>query len=142
MKEFTKKCEICGRVFQTTSNRAKYCCEYCRMKAQSKRNRDYLKNKESGNSVKLGSEKTCPICNKPFKVTSGFQKYCKDCTKKSVKKTPPTAEYIKEKYDYIRFNVPKGQGETIKNYAKSKGLTVKQLLLNALKEYESNHKDD
>ena len=142
MKEYAKKCAICGTEFKTSSVRAKYCCDYCRMKAQSKRNRNYLKNKESGNSVKIGSEKICPICHKPFTVTSGFQKYCKDCTKKATKKSQPSSEYIKEKYDYIRINLPKGEGESIKNYAKSLNMTVKQLILTALDEYKINHKDE
>ena len=66
---------------------------------------------------------------------------CKVCgehkTITSVKKN--AAEYIKEKYDYIRFNVPKGEGDKIKVYAQKHGMTVKDLMLTALEEYKSNH---
>lgn len=104
---FTHKCELCGMEFESKSNRAKYCV-YCRDKAQVARNRAYAEKKKSGTSVSLGSEQMCPICKKPYTVTSGSQKYCKNCTKKAVKKKSPDAEYIRENYDYIRFNVPKG----------------------------------
>ena len=46
---------------------------------------------------------------------------------------------VKENYDYIRFNVPKGEGDAIKAYAQEHGMTIKQLLLTALKEYQENH---
>ncbi len=135
---FTHKCELCGMEFESKSNRAKYCF-YCRDKAQVARNRAYAEKKKSGTSVPLGSEQICPICKKPYTVTSGSQKYCKDCTKKAVKKKSPDAEYIKENYDYIRFNVPKGEGDAIKTYAQENGMTIKQLLMTALEEYKKNH---
>ena len=125
--------------FQSKSNRAKYCI-YCRDKAQAARNRAYADKKKSGTAVQIGSEQICPICEKPYTVTSGSQKYCKDCTaKQKRKKTPPSAEYIKNNYDYIRFNVPKGEGDAIKAYAQERGMTIKQLLLAALEEYKKNH---
>ena len=43
---FTRKCEMCGMEFQTTSNRAKY-CKYCRDKVQVLRNKAYKEKKES-----------------------------------------------------------------------------------------------
>ena len=135
---FTHKCEMCGMEFESKSNRAKYCV-YCRDKAQVARNRAYAKKKKSGTSVPLGSEQICPICKKPYTVTSGSQKYCKNCTKKAVKKKSPDAKYIRENYDYIRFNVPKGEGDAIKAYAQKCGMTIKQLLMTALEEYEDKH---
>ena len=48
-------------------------------------------------------------------------------------------DMIKENYDYIRFNVPKGDGDAIKSYAQAQGMTIKQLLLTALEEYKANH---
>ena len=81
--------------FESKSNRAKYCI-YCRDKAQVARNRAYAEKKKSGTSVPLGSEQICPICKKPYIVNSGSQKYCKNCTKKAVKKKSPDAEYIRE----------------------------------------------
>ena len=137
---FTHKCEMCGMEFQSKSNRAKYCI-YCRDKAQTARNRAYAEKKKSGTSVPLGSEQKCPVCGNNYTVTSGSQKYCKECTKKQkqASKGQPSAEYIKENYDYIRFNVPKGEGDAIKVYAKERGMTIKQLLLTALEEYKKNH---
>lgn len=135
---YTHKCEMCGMEFQSKGSRAKYCM-YCRDKAQVARNRAYAEKKKSGTSVPLGSEQICAICKKPFIVASGSQKYCKNCAKKAVKKKSPDAEYIRENYDYIRFNVPKGEGAAIKDYAQDQGMTIKQLLLTALKEYQENH---
>ena len=136
---FTRKCEMCGMEFEPPSNRAKYCI-YCRDKAQAARNRAYAEKKKSGSAVKVGSEQTCPICGKTYTVTSGSQKYCRECTEsRKRKKAQPTAEYIKENYDYIRFNVPKGDGDAIKSYAQAQGMTIKQLLLTALEEYKANH---
>ena len=135
---FTHQCEICGREFQSKSNRAKYCI-YCRDKAQVARNKAYAEKKKSGTSVTIGSEQVCSVCGKTYTVTSGSQKYCKECTSKKRKKTPPSAEYIKENYDYIRFNVPKGEGDAIKAYAQAHGMTIKQLLLTALEEYRKHH---
>ena len=134
---FKRKCEMCGMEFQTTSNRAKY-CKYCRDKVQVQRNKAYKEKKESGTSVKIGSEQVCPLCGKTFTVTSGSQKYCKDCTPPR-KKAPSNTEYLKGHYDYIRVNVPKGEREKIKDYAQSQGMSINKLLLTALKEYKANH---
>ena len=72
------KCEMCGLEFETNNTRAKYCI-YCRDKAQAARNRAYAEKKKSGNAVKIGSEQIWPICGKTYTVTSGAQKYCKEC---------------------------------------------------------------
>ena len=135
-----RKCEMCGMEFQANSNRAKY-CKYCRDKAQVQRNRAYKEKKDSGTAVKIGSEQVCPLCGKPYIVTSGSQKYCRDCTPQR-KKAPPNTEYLKEKYDYIRVNVPKGEREKIKAYAESQGMSVNKLLLTALEEYRKNKKGE
>ena len=137
---FTRKCEMCGMEFQTTSNRAKY-CKYCRDKAQTMRNKAYKEKKSAGLSVAIGSEQVCPICGKTFTVTTGSQKYCKECTaSRKRKKSAPNTEYVKEHYDYIRVNVPKGEREKIKAYAEAQGFSVNKLFLTALEEYQNNHK--
>lgn len=137
---FIRKCEICGEEFQTGSNRAKYCI-LCRDKAQVLRNRAYAEKKKAGISVTIGSKQICPICNTAYITSSGTQKYCKKCAKEQqkAKKAPVTAEYLKGHYDYIRVNVPKGEREAIKTYARSQGMSVNKLLLTALKEYQLNH---
>ena len=139
---FTHQCEICGQEFNSRSNRAKYCI-LCRDKAQAARNRAYQEKKRSGTAVTIGSIQKCPVCGKDFTVRSGSQKYCKDCMKKQqqASKGRPSAAYIKEKYDYIRFNVPKGDGDAIKAYARERGMTIRQLLLTALEEYKANHRE-
>lgn len=127
--------------FETPSNRAKYCI-YCRDKAQVLRNKAYKEKKQAGQAIAIGSEQVCTLCGKTYTVTTGSQKYCKECTAKGRKKTPPTAEYIKENYDYIRFNVPKGEGDAIKAYAQEHGMTIKQLLLTALEYYQKSQEDN
>ena len=84
---------------------------------------------------------TCQICGEIYTVVSGSQKCCKACAKKltNARKQQPTAEYIKEKYDYIRFNVP-GEGDKIKAYAQEHGMAVKNLMLAALGEYMKKRK--
>ena len=139
---FKHKCEMCGLEFETNNTRAKYCI-YCRDKAQAARNRAYAEKKKSGSAVKIGSEQVCPICGKTYTVTSGSQKYCKECTAgKKRKKSAPNTEYLKGHYDYIRVNVPKGEREKIKAYAESQGMSVNKLLLTALEEYQDKHKYD
>lgn len=136
---FKHKCEMCGLEFETNNTRAKYCI-YCRDKAQAARNRAYAEKKKSGSAVKIGSEQVCPICGKTYTVTSGSQKYCKECTAgKKRKKSAPNTEYLKGHYDYIRVNVPKGEREKIKAYAESQCMSVNKLLLTALEEYQKNH---
>ena len=139
---FKHKCEMCGLEFETNNTRAKYCV-YCRDKVQVQRNRAYAEKKKSGSAVKIGSEQICPICGKTYTVTSGSQKYCKECTAgKKRKKSAPNTEYLKGHYDYIRVNVPKGEREKIKAYAESLGMSVNKLLLTALEEYQDKHKYD
>ncbi|WP_197021838.1 DUF4279 domain-containing protein [Ruminococcus sp. HUN007] len=136
---FKHKCEMCGLEFETNNTRAKYCI-YCRDKVQVQRNRAYAEKKKSGSAVKIGSEQVCPICGKTYTVTSGSQKYCKECTAgKKRKKSAPNTEYLKGHYDYIRVNVPKGEREKIKAYAESLGMSVNKLLLTALEEYQDKH---
>lgn len=133
---------MCGLEFETNNTRAKYCI-YCRDKAQAARNRAYAEKKKSGSAVKIGSEQICPICGKTYTVTSGSQKYCKECTAgKKRKKSAPNTEYLKGHYDYIRVNVPKGEREKIKAYAESLGMSVNKLLLTALEEYKTKHKTE
>ena len=137
---FTHICEICGEEFQSQSNRAKYCV-YCRDKAQVLRNKAYSEKKLAGLSVTVGSEQICPICSKPYTVTSGSQKCCKDCQKKqnSKRKINSNRQYTKENYDSILFYVPKGERETLKEYAKSRNMSVNKLIQTAWEEYKENH---
>lgn len=134
---FTHTCEMCGKEFHSTSNRAKYCI-YCRDKAQVLRNKTYKEKKLAGLSIAVGSEQICPICNNKYTVTSGSQKCCKDCQKKqdSKRKINTNKQYTKENYDSILFYVPKGERDALKEYAKSKNMSVNKLIQTALELYK------
>lgn len=137
---FIHTCEICGKEFESRSNRAKY-CENCRDKAQVLRNKAYIEKKKSGTSITIGSEQICPICRKTYTVTAGSQKCCKDCQKKQIAlhKKSPDSKYLKEKYESLKIYVPNGECDAIKSYAQNQGLSVNKLFLTALEEYKKNH---
>lgn len=42
------------------------------------------------------------------------------------------ADYNKQNYDVIRATVPKGRGKEIKDFARLQGVSVSQLIVNAL----------
>lgn len=44
-------------------------------------------------------------------------------------------DYTRQNYDIIRATVPKGRGKVIKDLAKSKWISVSQLLVDALEGY-------
>ena len=44
-------------------------------------------------------------------------------------------DYTRQNYDVIRATVPKGRAQDIKVFAKSKGLSVSQLIVDALEGY-------
>ena len=62
--------------------------------------------------------------------------------KAEAEKASPNTGYLKDHYDYIRMNVPKGEREKIKEYADSLGMSVNKLLLTALEEYKKNHEKE
>lgn len=138
---FVHTCEICGKEFESRSNRVKY-CENCRDKAQILRNKAYMEKKKSGMSITIGSEQICPICGKTYIVTAGSQKCCKDCQKKqeSKRKISANSRYTKENYDSVIFYVPKGERDALKKYAQSKNLSLNKLIQTALNEYKKNHR--
>jgi len=139
---YIKTCELCGEEFETPSNRAKY-CRYCRDKANAMRQQAFQQRKKEGQTSSIGSTKNCEACGKPFKVKSGSQKYCEDCAKKqaNAKKGQPTPQYMKEHYSYISFPVSKEEGEEFREYAKQKGMSIKDLFVTALREYQLKDKD-
>lgn len=137
---FTHTCEICGKAFESKSNRAKYCLD-CRNKAQVKRNKAHAEKRRSGLAIEIGSEQICPFCQKPYIVVTGSQKCCGDCRKKqaNANKIASNSEYTKNNYEAVKFYVPKGQREQLKAYAESQGLSVNKLISIALEEYKKNH---
>ena len=143
MKIFTHTCEICGNEFQTASNTAKY-CKYCRGKAQYMRNKAYAEKKKNNETQPVGSTQKCPVCGKDFVKNTGIQKFCSDCTHAQMikKKTVSSSQYNKENYEQVRFILPVGQRELLKEYAASVGLSVNKLLVKSIIEYQNNHPTD
>lgn len=45
------------------------------------------------------------------------------------------ADYKRENYDVIRALIPKGKGKVIKDYAKAKGVSVSQLIVDSLESH-------
>ena len=77
----TRICKECGIEF-TGGPRASYCPE-CRKERQKKADRERKKRKTSARTI--GSIDTCEICGKEYIVSSGRQKYCKECAENAVK---------------------------------------------------------
>lgn len=75
-------CRQCGAPF-TGGPRAWY-CPNCR--AERRRAQD-LERKKNGTARLMGSTDVCVSCGKSYIVTSGRQKYCKNCAQKSVAET-------------------------------------------------------
>ena len=69
-----RTCTICGASFVGTP-RALY-CPTCRAEVKRQRCIDH---KRMGAARKLGSIDHCLRCGKEYTVTSGLQKYCRDC---------------------------------------------------------------
>lgn len=44
-------------------------------------------------------------------------------------------EYTRQNYDVIRATVPKGRGKEIKDFARLQGISVSQLIIDALESY-------
>lgn len=77
----TRICKECGIEF-TGGPRASYCPE-CRKERQKKADRERKKRKTSTRPI--GGIDTCEICGKEYIVSSGRQKYCKECAENAIK---------------------------------------------------------
>ena len=97
-----------------------------------------------GEAVAIGSEQICSICEKPYKVTAGSQKYCKECQQKQArsKKISSNAQYAKANYKTLKLYVSAEERDAIKAYAETLGMSVNKLLLTALEEYQKAHKQE
>ena len=76
MSEMRKTCIQCGKIFNSTDSRRKYCSEKCeRINNNDRRRKRYVED-----SKRLKAEgtfqKTCPVCGKKFVIASW-----KDCSK-------------------------------------------------------------
>lgn len=75
-----KTCQRCGKGFRG-GPRAWYCPE-CRKERERERRKKY---NTYGTERKIGSVDTCKCCGKQYTVSSGTQKYCKECAEPAVK---------------------------------------------------------
>jgi len=65
-----KVCEICGKAFETPTDKKKFCSIECTKKAKVLRNRKYKQAKRKTVT------KICPVCGKEFEPKTNSQKYC------------------------------------------------------------------
>lgn len=73
-----KKCEVCGKVFESYRGIGKYCSDECIKKVNAKWQREHYnkeKREEEKNSMS-GVYKYCVECGKAFMPTHKLQKYC------------------------------------------------------------------
>lgn len=78
-----RTCCICGTTFPG-GPAAKYCpdCRSKRKQAQDQANHQRANN---GGARKIGSTEICAICQRPYTVNSGNQRYCPDCAEDAYK---------------------------------------------------------
>lgn len=78
-----RACRNCGSIFPG-GPRAWY-CPACRSERQAIQAREYHQRKKAGNTRTLGSTDLCSICEQPYVVTSGNQKYCPKCAPDAIR---------------------------------------------------------
>jgi len=71
VKQFKKKCLICGKSFMSARNWTKLCGENCRLEYKR---REYLK--KHPNKIWLRKKRKCLICGKIYIPNQWNQKYC------------------------------------------------------------------
>lgn len=78
-----RTCRECGVTFNG-GPRAWY-CPRCRAERQAQQNREYHQRKKMGNTRVVGQKYPCEICGKKYILSSGLQRFCKECAKKHLK---------------------------------------------------------
>lgn len=78
-----RTCKECGVTFEG-GPRAWY-CPRCRAERQAQQNREYKQRKQMGNTRKIGQKYPCEICGKMYILSSGLQRFCKECAEKHLK---------------------------------------------------------
>ncbi|MGN0602220.1 MAG: hypothetical protein ACI4I7_05865, partial [Oscillospiraceae bacterium] len=134
--EYENRCQRCGKVYSSGSNRPGYCPE-CRKERQKERNREYLERKSEGRSRYIGSADVCHNCGKPYIVKTGSQILCDECIAKGVKltKSKVNTKYRNKTYDSVTVYVSKGDREKLKEYANLHGFKSLNEFINSLIEY-------
>ena len=90
-------CKICGRTFDG-GPRAGYCSE-CRKIRRKEHDKTFKLRKNQGEARQIGKLDLCEICNKPYTVESGTQRYCPECAPNAY-----TEEIRREKKAYYEAN--------------------------------------
>lgn len=81
-KYYIKKCNNCGKIFETTKINKKYCSEKCYKENSNMLNA--LRYQKYGKHVKKSYIKKCPICLEDFETTNARRKYCStECQRKA-----------------------------------------------------------
>ena len=90
-------CIDCGRPFMGYPKSKR--CPDCQQKAYAENNK---KHKHNGSARKLGTQDICPVCGKPYTVTSGAQKYCPKCAPDAIRENinKSKREYAKSNYNH------------------------------------------
>lgn len=141
MKTFV--CQMCGKEFESTANRASY-CQDCRVERQKERSRIYtakIKNNETTRTI--GATDICPECGNAYIIKSGSQKVCENCRRKHNNKIKqkPNARYTASAYDQLSIFVKKGEKDKLKEIAQKHNMSLNELvnfgISLAVKEFES-----
>lgn len=141
----SRTCKECGTTFQG-GPRAWY-CPRCRAERQAQQSREYHQRKKMGNTRIVGQKYPCEICGKKYILSSGLQRFCKECAEKHLKevdnkqsrdwnKSHPEqmAEHKKSEKERNKemkkkVNQTKAKTSVIKKLRESKGLSKHRLSL-------------
>lgn len=82
--EYTKekRCAVCGSVFHSEHENARFCSNRCRKSDKIKKKNERERRKAAARQAEeLEKEKTCASCGKPFHSVYESAKYCTECHK-------------------------------------------------------------
>lgn len=138
MVEYTVKCKDCGKIYLAGRNCAGY-CETCRAeRIAATKQRYYEKRKEHNKEVNKELS-ICVECGKRFNPVNASQLRCSACQRCKEREASRQSTYKnrREKVDCIQFRVPKGEREKLKSLAEEHGMSLTELILEALERYKS-----
>lgn len=126
---YQHECKRCGNIYESGSRTVGYCSE-CRKERQKERNKAYQERKNNGEVRAIGSADVCANCGKPYIVKTGSQILCPECIEKGVKltKSKSNTKYRDKTYDTVRFYVPKGEREKLKEFAADHNMSLNEFV--------------
>lgn len=107
-----KKCEICGKTFESYRGIQKYCSGECLRKVESKQRKE-RKERKRNDVVEptVGTKyKNCKVCGKIFKPYSRRQKYCGKACAKEAENEKQKERYQNKKADFDKLKETLGNG--------------------------------